>query len=376
MHIQAYFRQVLHDVHFTELMNSLFKSEAYLQMVNSKEEFDPKKLHFSEVSGECPRLPILGVLHPEASVRQLNSYMKSGELHEMALLGVLEYGHPDEFEYQYTPSTIPDGTQAHMDVLWRKRKLVLELKSAGAGAKDLNKFPMQNHQLQLGGYVAYTEEEEKQIAAILNKDFIPWMGILLYTYRDAILEVDAYPLAEHCKQEMVLRLEEAVSRLNSGKVPPIPKHFDPDKYPCVWHQKGGRVSKCKMYAYCWGSEQPEQEKPKPLSSNEAQKIADNLANLLLAKQQLKEKLKEVEEDVDIEQDKLRGEFENSAKGVVFTNHPDYNIKKVVTEPKKDYDLRELLRRGLIDDSLLRMVEKNTVGSRYVKFVKKKAEDTP
>lgn len=373
LHIQAYFRQVLHDVHFTELMHALFQSKAYIKMVEEKEEFDPTKLHFSEISGECSRLPILSVLNAETNERQTNSYMKSGELHEMALLGVLEYGHPGEFEYQYTPTTIPEGTQAHMDVVWRKRRLVMELKSAGVGAKDVNKFPMQTHQLQLGGYVYCTEEEERQATHETEEEFLPWMGILLYAFRDAILEVDAYPLPDHCKQEMALRIDEAVTRLKSNSLPSIPKHFDPEKYPCVWHLKGGRTSKCKHYAYCWGEQQPEREKAKPLGSNEAQKIADNLANLLLKKQQLKEKSKEVEEEIDLEQGKLREEFESAVKGVVYTNHPDYNVKEVVTEARDDYDLRELYRRGLIDGSLLAMVKKRTLPSRYVRFVKKKGD---
>lgn len=373
LHIQAYFRQVLHDVHQRELLYALFQSENYLRMVEEKEEFDPTKLHFSEVSGECPRLPLLSVMNAESNERQINSFMKSGELHEMLLLGVLEYGHPNEFEYQYTPASIPEGTQAHMDVIWRERRVVMELKSAGVGAKDVNKFPMPSHQLQLGGYVHFTEEDERQVAEVLGRDFVPWMGVLIYTFRDAVLEVDAFPLPEHCKQEMALRIDEAVTRLKNNSLPSIPKHFDPEKYPCIWHMKGGRTSKCKHYAYCWGDRQPEQEKAKPLSNNEAQKIADNLAQLLLKKQQLKEKAKEVEEDIDLEQEKLRNEFESAVKSVVYTNHPDYNIKEVVTEARDDYDLRELLRRGLIDQSLLEMVKKRTLPSRYVRFVKKRGD---
>jgi len=359
--VQAYFRQVLHDVPFTELMHALFQSKAYVKMVKDKEPFDPHKLHFSEISSECPALPILSVTQGEHSERELNSYMKSGELHEMALLGVLEWGHPGEFEYQFTPSTIPSETQAHMDAIWRTRKVIFELKSAGVGAKDLNKFPLRSHQLQLGGYVGFMEEET-------NED---WLGIFLYTYRDAVLEVDAYPLSEHCKEEMALRIEEAVNHLKRGTVPAIPKHFDPEKYPCVWHQKGGRTSKCKMYNYCWGDYQPEEIKPKPLPAAEAQAIADNIATLLLSKQQIKERLKQVEEDLSLEEEKLRGDFDAAHNGVIFTNHPDFNIKEVVHDAREDYDLRELLRRGLIDKSLLEMVKTKVAGSRYIRFVKKK-----
>lgn len=346
--IESYLRQVLSSVPYAELP---------IKRPQVK-DFDPKKLHFSDIASECPRKAILSATINNNEFKG-NGYTLAGEHLETLVVGALEYGHPDEFDLQGSLSNIPEETQAHMDAVWNCRNVIFEIKSIGIAARQVKDYPLIPHQIQLGMYVAKKEQETGE----------KWTGFLIYIFRENPMEVDVFFLPEHFKNEALLRLEESVKNFKAKKIPPIPGYFEPDHFPCKWTTRTG-ASFCPHYKHCWEHYEKDETPLAPLTNREKQKKANALEEALAQKDALKDQIKELDEKIDTWEKELKGEFLKSDEGKIWTDG-ETDLKHIVRPARVDHDLKQLMRKGLIPQNLLDMVKKNVPASEHIRRVKKK-----
>lgn len=353
--VEAYFRQVLSSHSFDKLV---FRR-------SQPNNFDPHKLHFSEIASECPRLAPLSA-HFGAEIKpEPNGYFLSGHLHETLLVAALEAGHPDEFDFQYSLPNVPEGTQSHIDALWRPRKTIIEFKSAALGIRDVKEFPKRQHQLQLAGYQAFIED--------LTGD--EWVGLLVYTFRDNPTLVDVFPLPPHFKGEMLVRIQEsiqarrAIQERGIEAAPAIPRHFDPERFPCAWYAKGGKTTRCKMWNKCWGDRSIEQ--PTPLEQPELQSFVDRLGAIKEQTDKLRDKLAQFKNEEKDILSRLAPHFKASPKQTLVSNYGEFNPKLVERQGGVDYDWKEGLKKGFFRQEDLAKIEYHKEGYTYLTWLKKK-----
>jgi hypothetical protein len=354
--VEAYLREVLSSTNSEEIIKRIGKSYE-----KAKKPFDPNKLHFSDMASDCPRLAVLRTTGKARSDPEPNGLFLAGHRDEATLIAALEIGHPDEFDYQFSPPNIPASTQAHCDAVWKSRRTIFEFKSVSINARKVDKFPLVKHQLQLAGYVHYMEELTGE----------KWFGLLVYTFRENPMEIDVYPLIEHYKGEMQMRIASATQNLKAKIEPPIPKHFNPGKYPCTWFQQG-KVKKCDMWDYCWAAFK--QIKPKPLTDFEAQRKVNHLAGLLEKRTEINQKVKEINAEISNTTSVLSPFFQKSEDAKLYSDAHGKNIKLIQKGGGKKYRYTQLVKKGLVTPKMLEMVEEPIPKTEYVRLVRANGEE--
>jgi len=346
--IEAYLRQVLKETPY---------SSYKFREVPAK-NFDSSKLHFSEIASECPRKALLSV-NTENSFKG-NGFTLAGEHYEKLVVAALDLYHEGEFDGQASISSIPPETQAHVDLIWTNKKVVIEIKSIGIAARKVTTYPLVSHYNQLGGYVGYKEKETGE----------EWIGILIYIFRENPMLVDVFPLPSKYKKESVFRVEETVNNYKNGYIPLIPLHFDPTSFPCSWYSKDNEASLCNHFETCWGKDPVKNSEPVKLLDWEKQQKANKLEKLLEQKELLAIEVKQLNANIKKLEKELKSEFDDCPT----VTGTDTNLRRVEKKARKSYDLQLLLKKGLISDNLLALCERNVAGSSYVRRVKKGGEN--
>lgn len=353
--IEAYLRQVLNT---KDIFHNL-----PLRLPEGREAFDSKKMHFSDMAGECPRKAILSALAPpiEEEDQPLGHFI-SGHMLEMLVVGCLELHHPNEFEHQFKLDNIPPETQAHLDLYWPSRNTIIEIKSTDIGMRELEDYPKEAHLRQVAAYGAYVED----------KLGVQQNVVLIYIFKNNPSEVDVFAVPESYKSEMELKIQETVKLYHKKEVPPVPAHFDPNRFPCMWYSKGSKKHKCPMWEHCWGSYQ--EAPPTKLDEPQAAAYLDRLATVVNAIDSHRDMIKKLEVERDNLKSKLTPHFDESPSGILLPNVGQKGLKLVKKPGGVRYDFAKAVKRGMIPMEILHQIEVPRSSSEYVTTVRLKEQN--
>lgn len=327
-----------------------------------REAFATDKMHISDIASSCARLPVLSALvpHDPDEGQEPNGYFISGHLHESFVVGCLNAGHPGEFDTQLELDNIPEEIQSHTDVYWSNRNLVIEIKSIGISARGTSFYPRDSALRQAAAYSYFIGHKTGETPA----------AVVVYIFREDPSLIDVFPVPEHLVLEMAMRVEESVSNYRSRSVPSVPSDFKPDRFPCSFRDRGGKVHACRMYSYCWA----DHKDPAPLSLDDSslKKVANQLVNIQKQLSDLNSRTDELKRKRSELEAMLAGPF--SVNPVLGTDDPEFDIKRIVVRDKIDYDYNLLVRKGLIPMDVLAQAERRKSGYSYSMLVKKKKEE--
>ena len=200
---------------------------------------DAPRLRLSQL-GLCPRMTVLSIQTGiTADLTEAAGILAAGHLFENFIAEAFE---GEEVYPQYEVELA--GVKGHIDFYFPNRLFLIECKTIAAARSSPEFLPVEHHVIQVHAYLSalYEMTQKAHFAALV---YFPRENPKLF-------QVFTFHYDEGWHSELVLRIELLKHAIETGQVPPVPKDYEPTKFPCRWFSKISRMlMQCPFYEQCW-----------------------------------------------------------------------------------------------------------------------------
>jgi len=219
---------------------------------------------------QCPRtvvLPILLEVEYEASDETWGVRALGHAWHSFVNL-FYPYQHLVELPVVYQQSNLK--ITGHVDIYDLENHIVIDIKTVSKNARRF--LPKREHIAQVVAYALskpdYSDTDYWDMTTYRQIYYKPRELALIYFFREdphpdkTLVFTFKFPDdVQHVINSVQVFWRQIEEYLQSKTVPPIPAHYTPYTFPCLWRTEYGLEVKCPLFKYCWETEEMPQYAP-------------------------------------------------------------------------------------------------------------------
>lgn len=323
-------------------------------------KFKEGELHVTEVVDPCYLRSIHRLIGTERDHEESESkhWAHTGLLYEAWVRSALREAFPGRIRSNTLVQGLPTGVQGYDDLWWKDTWTVIDVKSRSIGAGENG--PSEKDKLQVAVYAAHRAAHYGH----------PVHAVLVYTYRQDLSKLDAFPVLYNPEVIIAQVRSNAATlqgwvQLQGSALPPVPPTMDAGKFPCSFQTRDG-LKTCAFYSRCW----PEGPAKRVFTPPEqVQKLMLEHRSFHQQKQALEAQLKPLEAELK----RIKGDLEPvfQAHGPVMKGPAEWrqDLKMLVMPGRVTYDLEFASLKHPELGEMLEPYKKTGEGFTQLRYVK-------